>query len=230
MRTMSRQRVQAAIQALEAGSPLILVGTAADGPGTLVMPADVADTASVAFFVRYTSGFLCVAMTTTDCERLELPPMCYPNSAPDGVDYRVTVDAAEGIGTGISARDRARTIRTLADPRSTSRHLVRPGHVVPVCVGEDLQDNPSLPDASVSLMSLAGHRPVALLAEITGTDNAGINSASGVELARFAAQHELPLLSIADLMEFNTNQPLRRCVRRPEALHLAINVTKRARV
>ena len=103
-----------------------------ENEGDLIFAAEMATPELVAFMVRYTSGYICVPLTETDCDRLDLPPMFHTNQDKRGTAYTVTVDAREGIGTGISAVDRSRTIQLLADEASTPADLTRPGHCVPL--------------------------------------------------------------------------------------------------
>src|SRR5689334_17950807 len=128
---MMLQDASAAMSDIAAGRPVLLVDdTQGDGTGSLVFPAECATAELVAFAVRHTSGFLSVALPAARADALELPPL---------VDFtdRTTVagvscDAREGTSTGISAADRARTLRVLADRASAARDLTRPGHIVPL--------------------------------------------------------------------------------------------------
>src|SRR4029077_16822385 len=103
-----------------------------ENEGDLIFAAQLATPELVAFMVRYTSGYICVPITEANADRLDLPPMFLVNQDRRGTAYTVTVDAREGISTGISASDRAHTIRLLADPATTSADLSRPGHIVPL--------------------------------------------------------------------------------------------------
>jgi 3,4-dihydroxy 2-butanone 4-phosphate synthase / GTP cyclohydrolase II len=118
----------------------------------------------VAFLVRYTSGFLCVAMTAQDGDRLDLPPMAPGAEMAGPAVLAVTVDAREGIRTGISARDRAHTIRLLVSPETRPEDLARPGHIVPVRVGNrGVLGDAGSAEAAVDLAVLANMRPSATL-------------------------------------------------------------------
>src|SRR5690606_38860892 len=103
-----------------------------ENEGDLIFAAEKATPELVAFMVRHTSGYICVPLTDADADRLDLPPMYRVNQDRRGTAYTVTVDAREGISTGISAADRAHTIRLLADPDTVDADLSRPGHVVPL--------------------------------------------------------------------------------------------------
>lgn len=194
-------RVRAAGAAITAGDPVIVVGREGSaGLGNLVLAAERATTGSVAFFVRHTSGFLRVALSEKDCRRLGLPPM-YPLSGDSPTaGYRVTVDAVR-TGTGISAADRGRTIRALADPTAVRDDFTRPGHVVPVAVREDaLPCRPTPADAAVELVRRAGYRPAALLDGIVSTRTGRTGMAPREELDRLAADHGLHIVTVDDLV------------------------------
>src|SRR5271167_174383 len=124
--------VEQAIEDIAAGRPVVVVDDEdRENEGDLIFAAELVTPELVAFMVRYTSGYICVPITEADADRLDLPPMFHTNQDRRGTAYAVTVDAREGVSTGISATDRARTIRMLADPETNSVDLARPGHVVP---------------------------------------------------------------------------------------------------
>jgi 3,4-dihydroxy 2-butanone 4-phosphate synthase / GTP cyclohydrolase II len=201
-------RVERALRSLSAGRPVVVVANQdGQGEGHLVLAAESATTSQVAYFVRHTSGFLCVALPGADCDRLRLPPMPCPGAAASPADQRVSVDAARGVGTGISARDRARTIAALADPASTPNDFTRPGHVVPLRARDGgVLARPGCTEAAVDIARLAGLRPAALLACIVSTEDGGLTIARPGELTRFAARHRLDLVAVADLADFRLNE------------------------
>ncbi|MBA2416837.1 MAG: bifunctional 3,4-dihydroxy-2-butanone-4-phosphate synthase/GTP cyclohydrolase II [Geodermatophilaceae bacterium] len=171
-----------------------------ENEGDLIFAAEMATPELVAFMVRYTSGYICVPLTEADCDRLDLPPMFHTNQDKRGTAYTVSVDAREGIGTGISAVDRARTIRLLADPDSTAADLTRPGHCVPLRAREGgVLRRPGHTEAAVDLARMAGLRPAGVLCEIVSEREPG-EMARLDELEVFAAGHGLTLITIADLI------------------------------
>jgi 3,4-dihydroxy 2-butanone 4-phosphate synthase/GTP cyclohydrolase II len=189
--------VRCAAQALADGRPVLL--TTACGEGNLVCAAQHAGVETVAFLVRHTSGFLCVALPEAVCERLALPSMRTGDrgGANRGPDYRVTVDASERISTGISARDRARTISLLAAPGSGPATFTRPGHVVPVAArAGGVLVHQDAAEAGVDLTALAGLAPAALFAGVV-SPRCPERMAGHDELLRFSADHRLPLVSAA---------------------------------
>lgn len=149
---------------------IMVIDTEAEQPmGALVLPAQYATTEAIAFMVRHTSGFLCVAMTEQDCERMMLPPV-YGFQHSRCPNQRVSVDLRDN-GTGISADARARTIRGLASAQSSVDDFTRPGHVVPVSIDSQTDPNGfSIGKAAVACALDRGARPVAAYAWIVGID------------------------------------------------------------
>ncbi|QGK69699.1 bifunctional 3,4-dihydroxy-2-butanone-4-phosphate synthase/GTP cyclohydrolase II [Allosaccharopolyspora coralli] len=195
--------IERALADIAAGRPVVVVDDEdRENEGDLIFAAEKATPELVAFMVRYTSGYLCVALNGEDCDRLDLPPMYHSNQDRRGTAYTVTVDAASGIGTGISASDRARTFQVLADARSTASDLNRPGHVVPLRAREGgVLRRPGHTEASVDLARLAGLRAAGALCEIVSQKSEG-DMAQRDELEVFADEHELALITIADLISY----------------------------
>jgi 3,4-dihydroxy 2-butanone 4-phosphate synthase/GTP cyclohydrolase II len=194
-------RARRAISEISAGRPVVLLDDSDDDSGGhLLFAADLASPELVAFTVRHTSGFLCVAMTESDATGLDLPPV--RRSAQDARqrDYGVSVDAREGVTTGASARDRAHTLRVLADPRASAADLARPGHVVLLrAKAGGVLRRAGHTEAAVDLAALAGRRPAGVLCEIV-SERDPAELAHGPELRDFADRHGLALVSIADLV------------------------------
>ena len=191
--------IERALQELRAGRPVLVVDAAdREDEGDLVLAAALATPEQLAFVVRHSSGVVCAPMTGADLDRLALPPMTVVNEDRKGTAYAVTVDAREGVSTGISAADRARTLRALADPATGAGDLTRPGHVLPLraAPGGVLQ-RPGHTEAAVDLARLAGLPPVGVIAEVVDDDG---SMARLPRLRRFAAEHDLALVSIADLV------------------------------
>jgi 3,4-dihydroxy 2-butanone 4-phosphate synthase/GTP cyclohydrolase II len=195
--------IDRAISAIVDGRPVIVVDDAdRENEGDLIFAAEKATPELVAFMVRYTSGYICVALTGQTCDRLDLPPM-YPVSQDRmRTAYTVTVDAKDGVTTGISASDRCKTIRLLADPASTAADFVRPGHVVPLRAKEGgVLRRPGHTEASVDLARMAGLQPAGVLCEIVSQKDTG-DMALLDELEVFASEHDLPLIAINDLIAY----------------------------
>ncbi|MCK2245489.1 MULTISPECIES: bifunctional 3,4-dihydroxy-2-butanone-4-phosphate synthase/GTP cyclohydrolase II [unclassified Crossiella] len=195
--------IEAAIADIAAGRPVIVVDDEdRENEGDIIFAAEKATPELIAFTVRYTSGYICVPLPEADCDRLDLPPMYHTNQDARGTAYTVTVDARTGVSTGISAADRARTIRLLADAESTAADFNRPGHVVPLRAKEGgVLRRPGHTEAAVDLARLAGLRPAGVLCEVVSQKDDG-DMARREELEVFAAEHDLKLISIAGLIAY----------------------------
>jgi 3,4-dihydroxy 2-butanone 4-phosphate synthase/GTP cyclohydrolase II len=195
--------IEQAISDIAEGRPVIVVDDEdRENEGDLIFAAEKATPELLAFMVRYTSGYICVPLTEADCDRLDLPPMFHTNQDVRGTAYTVTVDAKEGVSTGISAADRARTIRLLADGGSEAGDFTRPGHVVPLRAKEGgVLRRPGHTEAAIDLAVLAGLRPAGVLCEIVSQKDEG-DMARREELEVFAAEHDLTIISIADLIDY----------------------------
>ena len=149
--------IEQAIADIAAGKAVVVVDDEdRENEGDLIFAAEKATPELVAFMVRYTSGYICVSLTEETCDRLDLPPMFHTNQDKRGTAYTVTVDAREGVSTGISASDRARTIRLLASPDSSPVDFSRPGHVVPLRAREGgVLRRTGAPDVEQAFLTLA---------------------------------------------------------------------------
>jgi len=171
-----------------------------ENEGDLIFAASKVTPELVNMMVRYGSGVVCVPMLPHHLDRLGIAPMVSRNREAQRTDYAVTVDAAQGITTGISAYDRATTIRTLADPNATPNDLVQPGHVFPLRarLGGVLQ-RAGHTEAAVDLANLAGLFPAGVICELVKEDG---NMMRLPELVEFKATHGLKLINIADLIHY----------------------------
>jgi 3,4-dihydroxy 2-butanone 4-phosphate synthase/GTP cyclohydrolase II len=169
-----------------------------ENEGDLTMAAELASPEDVAFIRKYASGVICVPMTAERLQELDLPQMVSRNEARLGTAFTVSVDAREGVTTGISAADRARTINVLAE-RSTKAHdLVKPGHIFPLQAREGgVLVRAGQTEAAVDLCRLAGLSPVGVICEITNPDG---SMARMPELKRFAKRHGLRVITVKDLI------------------------------
>jgi 3,4-dihydroxy 2-butanone 4-phosphate synthase/GTP cyclohydrolase II len=190
-----------AIAAIGRGEVVVVVDDEdRENEGDLVMAAERATSETLGFFVKHTSGVICAPMLGEDLDRLAVPLMVVDNQDPKGTAYTVSVDATEGVSTGISAADRARTARVLADPASTPSDVTRPGHLFPLRYNPGgVLRRPGHTEASVDLAMLAGLRPTALIAELVNDDG---SMQRLPQLAAFATEHDLLLVTIADLVAY----------------------------
>ena len=159
---MKLATVVEAIETLKAGKPVLVVDHRnRENEGDAIMAAQFATPEWIAWMVRHTSGFLCAPMAESLANRLELPLMTNSNQDRYRTQYTVSVDATHGVTTGISAADRAETLRVLANPESMPAHLIRPGHVIPLRAHPDgVFGRPGHTEATVDLLKLAGLVPV----------------------------------------------------------------------
>lgn len=193
--------VESAIQDIAAGKMVIVTDDEArENEGDLVMAACKATPQSVNQMILHARGLICVPMHPHQLRRLGINPMASENRESHQTDFAISVDAAEGITTGISAYDRAETIRILSDPKSESAMLVQPGHVFPLRAkpGGVLQ-RAGHTEAAVDLAQLAGLNPSGLICEILNEDG---SLARLPDLIEYKAKHGLKLISIADLIEY----------------------------
>ncbi len=150
--------IDEALDHLKRGRPIIVVDDEArENEGDIVLSADLATPEWVGWTIRHSSGYLCAPMPSDWADRLNLPPMVSKNEDPRHTSYTVSVDAASGVSTGISASDRTRTLRVLADPHATAEDLIRPGHILPLRAAPGgLMERPGHTEATVALLAMAG--------------------------------------------------------------------------
>ncbi|MCV7193641.1 bifunctional 3,4-dihydroxy-2-butanone-4-phosphate synthase/GTP cyclohydrolase II [Mycolicibacterium brumae] len=195
--------VERAVADIAAGKAVVVIDDEdRENEGDLIFAAEKATPELVAFMVRYTSGYLCVPLAGEICDRLGLLPMYAVNQDKHGTAYTVTVDAKAGVGTGISAADRATTMRLLADPDSGVNDFTKPGHVVPLRAKDGgVLRRPGHTEAAVDLARMAGLQPAGAICEIVSQKDEG-HMAQTDELRVFADEHDLALISIADLIQW----------------------------
>src|ERR1700756_2654202 len=171
-----------------------------ENEGDLILAAEKATPELINFMIRHTSGVLCVPMVGQDLDRLELPLMTVRNTESMRTAYTISVDAKEGVTTGISAADRTRTIRLLSDPATAAQDLVRPGHVFPLRYREGgVLRRAGHTEAAVDLARLAGLRPAGVLAEVVNEDG---SMARLPDLIQFKRKHGLKICSIENLIAY----------------------------
>jgi 3,4-dihydroxy-2-butanone 4-phosphate synthase len=171
-----------------------------ENEGDLTFAASLATPELMALLVRHTSGYVCAPAAPELLDRLELPLMVPNNQDSLRTAYTISVDAATGVGTGISAADRARTVRVLADPAAQPADLIRPGHILPLrAVDGGVRERPGHTEATVELVRLAGLSPVGVIGELMNDDGTLM---TGADLRAFADAHDFAMISIADLVTY----------------------------
>ena len=193
--------IEQAIEEIRNGKMIILVDSAdRENEGDLVIAAQYANAESVNFMASYGRGLICVPVEASKLSALYVEPMVEQNRESQRTAFTVSVDAAQGITTGISAADRARTIQILADPGSRPEDLVRPGHVFPLkAVKGGVLRRAGHTEASIDLTKLAGVQPAAAICEIMNDDG---TMARLPELIEFAKKHSLNVYTIEDLIRY----------------------------
>jgi 3,4-dihydroxy 2-butanone 4-phosphate synthase/GTP cyclohydrolase II len=202
---MKESNVEKAVADIRAGKMVVVVDDAdRENEGDLVMAAEKAGPEAVNFMVKEGRGLVCVPMTGEDLERLDLAPMVSEQQDSFRTAFAVSVDAREGVTTGISAADRARAIRVLSDPSSKASHLVRPGHVFPLRYRKGgVLRRAGHTEASIDLALLAGLRPVGVICEIMKDDG---TMARLEDLKAFSDKHRLTLITIAELIRYRRDR------------------------
>lgn len=203
---LSLDPVEQAVADIAAGRPVVVVDDEdRENEGDLVFAAALATPELVAFMMTECRGLICVPMEGPDLDRLRLGQMVEENTESMRTAFTVTVDARSGTSTGISAADRARTIRLLADPSSAPGDFVRPGHVFPLRAREGgVLTREGHTEAGIDLARLAGLRPAAVICEIANEDG---TMARLPQLVPFARKHGLPIISIEALIAYRRAEP-----------------------
>ncbi|MFC0681996.1 3,4-dihydroxy-2-butanone-4-phosphate synthase [Lysobacter korlensis] len=198
---MSLATIPTALEALRAGRPVLVADDEhRENEGDVILAAEHATQEWIAWTVRHTSGFLCAPMTNEIADRLELPVMVLDNEDPRGTNYTITVDAADRNTTGISAADRAHTLRVLADLSSTPASLRRPGHILPLRAADGgVRERNGHTEAAVDLLKLAGLTPVGVIGEVVADDGEMMRLPG---LLALGDEFGIPVITIAELIEF----------------------------
>ena len=197
---MSLADIPTALEQLRAGRPVIVADDEGrENEGDIVMAAEFATQPWIAWIVKNTSGFICAPMTDEIADRLMLPVMVANNEDVRGTNYTVTVDAADRLSTGISAADRAHTLRVLADANSVPASLNRPGHILPLrAVDGGVRERAGHTEATIDLLKLAGLTPVGVICEIVADDGEMMRLPQLIELG---AREDLAVVTIEALVE-----------------------------
>ena len=198
-------RIENAIDAIARGEAVVVVDDAnRENEGDLIIAAEKTTPETMAFMVRHTSGVICMPLEGTRLDELQLPMMVAENTTAYRTAFTVSVDAKRGTTTGISAADRTTTVHALIDPNTRPDDLARPGHIFPLRYREGgVLKRAGHTEAAVDLARLAGLSPAGVLAEVVNDDG---TMSRLPELERFAAEHDLNLISIADLIRYRRHR------------------------
>ncbi|WP_153099447.1 3,4-dihydroxy-2-butanone-4-phosphate synthase [Paraburkholderia hayleyella] len=194
-------RIAAALEALRAGRAVVLQDDHdRENEADLIVAAERLSEATMALLIRECSGIVCLCLPDAHLRALELPPMVVHNESRHGTAFTVSIEAREGVTTGVSAADRVTTIRAAIAENARPADIVRPGHVFPLrAVPGGVLARRGHTEGTVDLAILAGLKPAGVLCELMNADG---TMTRGAQVERFAQQHQLPMLTIAELVEF----------------------------
>ena len=194
-------RIEDALRAIAAGGMVVVLDDRnRENEGDLIVAAEFACARTMAFMVRHTTGIVCLALPGERLDALDLPAMVPAGNDRHQTAFTVSVDCRHGTSTGVSASDRAKTVAALIDPKTRPDDLTRPGHMFPLRAKPGgVLERRGHTEAAIDLARLAGCRPAGVLCEIINDDG---SMARTPELLRFARSHELPIVTIADLVHF----------------------------
>ena len=194
-------KIKMAIESFKNGQMLIVVDDEdRENEGDFIISAEKASPQDINFMMKEGRGLICVAITPENTQRLDLSPMVATNTAKHQTNFTVSVDAARNITTGISAKDRWETIQVILNEKSIPNDLVRPGHMFPLTAKEGgVLQRAGHTEAAVDLAEISGMNPVSLLVEIVDEDG---SMARMPKLKKIALKHNLPLITIAELIEY----------------------------
>ena len=195
------KRVEEALEAIRNGEfVLVMDDEDRENEGDLIIAAEKVDEQKIAFMVRHTSGLVCLPVLGERLDELELPLMVSQNTDSHLTAFTVSVDYGPGVSTGISAADRAATIKAFVDPKTRPSDLARPGHIFPLRYQEGgVLVRPGHTEAAVDLARMAGLYPAGVLCEVVNDDG---TMARGGDLDRFAKEHDISMVTIADLIKY----------------------------
>jgi len=195
------EKIKQAIEDIKAGRMVIMVDDEdRENEGDLVFAAELVTPEAINFMTKYARGLICLPMTGEDLDRLQLSMMTDQNRSEFETAFTVSIEAATGVTTGISAHDRARTIQVAVDPDSTAADIISPGHIFPLrAKSGGVLVRTGQTEGSVDLMKIAGLRPAAVICEIMNDDG---SMARMDDLIKFSKEHDIKIISIDDLIAY----------------------------
>ena len=196
-----QQRVATALAALREGRGVLVTDNEnRENEGDLIFPAETLTESQMAMLIRHCSGIVCLCLTGEHVSRLALPMMVDSNTSRYQTAFTISIEAAEGVTTGVSASDRVRTVQVAIADETLPDDLNHPGHVFPLLAREGgVLERPGHTEATVDLMKLAGLRPCGVLCELTNDDG---TMARLPRIVDFAEEHGFPVLTVDDLVQY----------------------------
>ncbi|WP_445398338.1 3,4-dihydroxy-2-butanone-4-phosphate synthase [Zobellella sp. An-6] len=197
------ERVERALLALRVGQGVLVVDDEdRENEGDLIYAAESLTSAQMALMIRECSGIVCLCITDELARRLELPPMVVDNSSKNQTAFTVSIEAKEGVSTGVSAADRVTTVRTAIADGARAADLARPGHIFPLKAQPGgVLSRRGHTEGTVDLMKLAGLKPAGVLCELTNEDG---SMARLPEIVAFGKRHDMPVLTIEDIVQYRS--------------------------
>lgn len=195
------ERVARAISALKEGNGVIVLDDEdRENEGDIIWSAEQITVEQMALTIRHGSGIVCLCMPKNDCDKLELPMMVSHNTSKNNTAFTISIEAAKGVTTGVSAADRVTTIKAAVADHAQPSDLNHPGHIFPlVAKTKGVLERRGHTEASVDLVRLAGFKPTAVICELTNDDG---SMSRAPEVVAFAKKHHLPVVTIEDLVEY----------------------------
>ena len=197
----AEQRIQQALEDMRQGKPVLVMDDFdRENEADLIVAAETMNVETMARMIRDGSGIVCLTLTDELANHLELPPMVEDNSSQFKTAFTITIEAAQGVTTGVSAKDRTTTIRAAIKDGAIASDLNRPGHVFPLR-GRDggVLTRRGHTEGSIDLARLAGLKPAGVLCEVTNPDG---SMASGIQVLSYAQTHDLTLITIEELVQY----------------------------
>jgi len=202
--------IEAIIADFRAGKMVIMVDDEnRENEGDLMMAAQEVRAQDINFMASHGRGLICLTLTRARCAKLQLPLMVAATDACHATNFTVTIEAAEGVASGVSAQDRAKTIRTAVQRNAQPKHLHRPGHIFPLMAQDGgVLVRPGHTEAGCDLAALAGFEPAATIVEVMNADG---SMARRPDLEKFSQQHGIRIGTIAELIEYRREHDAERC-------------------
>ncbi|KGN73872.1 3,4-dihydroxy-2-butanone 4-phosphate synthase [Porphyromonas macacae] len=196
-----QERVEAAVKSLQEGQGILLVDDEdRENEGDIIFPTVNLTPKNMALMIRECSGIVCLCLKPEKCETLQLPPMVSDNTCKNKTAFTISIEAREGVTTGVSAADRVQTIKTATHPEAKAEDLVHPGHVFPLrACGRGVFERRGHTEGSIDIVSIAGLGDSAVLCELTNEDG---TMARLPQIIDFGIAHNMPVLTIEDIYQY----------------------------
>ncbi|GAB7228104.1 MULTISPECIES: 3,4-dihydroxy-2-butanone-4-phosphate synthase [Vibrio] len=201
-------RVESALIALKEGRGVLLLDDEdRENEGDIIYSVEHLTNEQMALMIRECSGIVCLCLTDAQADKLELPPMVVNNNSANQTAFTVSIEAKQGVTTGVSAADRVTTIKTAANPNAKPDDLARPGHVFPLRARPGgVMTRRGHTEGTIDLMQMAGLQPAGVLCEVTNPDG---TMAKAPEIVAFGRLHNMPVLTIEDMVAYRNQFDLK---------------------